>query len=304
MPTCTRRNVVCTPYLEKNNALKDIPEANWPKVTIVTPSYNQGHFIEKTIQSVLSQTYPKIEYLIIDGGSSDATCDVVRKYSDRIDYWVSEPDNGQSDAINKGWARSTGDILAWLNSDDYFLPGAVESAANALVSHSEASFVYGDAILVDWHGNSIGDMNTHSRAMTHKEFMRRRIPYQVPQPTTFYRRSSLMSAGMLNVDLHYAMDFDLFMRLLQAGPAVYLPRRQAAMRLYPGTKTSTNVTDNWHEKLGVLRQYDRYWFLSIAVYRYMLYRIFRLVPRSVRNSVRSVRKRPRDLAYGDDKSIE
>ncbi|HLA97025.1 MAG TPA: glycosyltransferase family 2 protein, partial [Anaerolineales bacterium] len=127
-----------------------------PLVSIVTPSFNQGRFLEETIQSVLAQDYPRIEYLIVDGGSTDGSLEIIRRYADRLGWWVSEPDRGQTEALNKGFARARGEIFAWLNSDDTYLPQAVSEAVAYLQAHPEAGMVYGDANLVDEHGRVIG----------------------------------------------------------------------------------------------------------------------------------------------------
>jgi glycosyltransferase involved in cell wall biosynthesis len=133
--------------------------SSYPLVTIVTPSYNQANFLEETIQSVLSQDYPNLEYIIIDGGSTDSSVDLIRKYEDRLAGWISEEDSGQAEAINKGFERATGEIVAWINSDDYYLPGAIRSAVEALEAHPECGFVYGDAVSINGAGEPFNVMN-------------------------------------------------------------------------------------------------------------------------------------------------
>ncbi|WP_322508462.1 glycosyltransferase family 2 protein, partial [Anaerolinea sp.] len=125
-------------------------------VNIVTPSFNQARFLEETMLSVLHQDYPHIEYIVVDGGSTDGSVDIIRRYADRLAWWVSEPDRGQTDAINKGFAHAHGEILAWLNSDDTYQPGAVRAAVEALEKHPEAAMVYGDAHYIDENGRVIG----------------------------------------------------------------------------------------------------------------------------------------------------
>src|SRR4030067_1430794 len=127
-----------------------------PLVSIVTPSYNQGHFLEETIRSVLEQDYPHLEYIIVDGGSSDGSREIIRRYSDRLAGWISEPDQGQTDAINKGFARAKGEILAWLNSGESYLPGAVSEAVAFLGSHPEVGMGSGDANLTEETGKGVG----------------------------------------------------------------------------------------------------------------------------------------------------
>src|SRR5437667_5688340 len=127
-----------------------------PRISIVTPSYNQGKYLEQTIRSVLDQGYPNLEYIICDGGSTDISVEIVKKYSDRLAWWCSEKDRGQSDAINKGWRRATGDILAYLNSDDVLLPGAIERVVRAFQQTPSAGVVYGDWTCLDEHGSELG----------------------------------------------------------------------------------------------------------------------------------------------------
>src|SRR4030067_2556851 len=126
-----------------------------PLVSIVTPSYNQAEFLEKTILSVINQDYPRLEYFVMDGGSTDGSLEIIKRFEHRITNWISEPDRGQSDAINKGWSMASGDIFAWLNSDDMYAPGAVQAAVQAFRENPEAGMVYGDAILVDRDGNEL-----------------------------------------------------------------------------------------------------------------------------------------------------
>ncbi|MCJ7735245.1 MAG: glycosyltransferase, partial [Anaerolineales bacterium] len=130
-----------------------------PLVSIVTPSFNQQQYLEQTIQSVLDQDYPALEYFVVDGGSNDGSIEIIKKYQDQLSGWISEPDQGQSDAINKGFARSQGEIMAWLNSDDIYLPGAIRSAVAFLQDNPEVGMVYGDTNLIDGTGRKIGDFN-------------------------------------------------------------------------------------------------------------------------------------------------
>ena len=127
--------------------------ARYPKISIITPSYNQGQFLEQTILSILSQDYPNLEYIIMDGGSSDNSVEIIRKHEDNLTYWVSEPDKGQSDAINKGFQRATGDILTWLNSDDYYLPGTLHTVAEYFTQHPDVECIYGDLQVVASNGD-------------------------------------------------------------------------------------------------------------------------------------------------------
>ncbi len=156
--------------------------AELPLVSIVTPSLNQGKFLEETIQSVLSQEYPKLEYLIVDGGSTDNSLEIIRKYADQLAWWVSEPDQGQTDAINKGFSHAKGQVLAWLNSDDSYLPGAVSSAVTCLQAYPEAAMVYGDANLVDEDGQILGRFPSRQTDLAH--LLRGSV--HIPQQAAFF----------------------------------------------------------------------------------------------------------------------
>ena len=153
------------------------------RVSIVTPSFNQSPFLEATIRSVLEQDYPDIEYFVMDGGSSDGSREIIQRYADRLAGWVSEPDAGQTDAINKGFARSTGDVLAWLNSDDTYEPGAIRQAVELLAQNPHVSMVYGDCNYIDEHGRVIGRFPA---AQT--DYRRLRQGYvHIPQQASFFR---------------------------------------------------------------------------------------------------------------------
>lgn len=202
-----------------------------PLVTVVTPSYNQGRFIEQTIESVLSQDYSPIEYMVFDGGSTDETLKILKKYGDRF-YWVSEKDQGQSDAINKGWRRARGEILAWLNSDDVYLPGAVSKAVAFLESHPETGAVYGEGYHTEEDGRII------ERYLTEPyNWERLKETCFICQPTVFIRRAVLKEVGFLDQNLQYCMDYDLWFRIAMKYSLGYLPKYLACTRFYRETKT-------------------------------------------------------------------
>ena len=159
---------------------------NQPKISIITPSFNQSEFLEFTIQSVLSQDYPDLEYIIVDGGSTDGSLEIIKKYEDRLAWWVSEKDQGQTDAINKGFARATGKYLAWLNSDDTYQPGALSKAAEYLESHPEVGLVYGETNYIDQDGRGIGQFN--AQQANHERLMRGAV-YIPPAVNPFSGRS-------------------------------------------------------------------------------------------------------------------
>jgi glycosyltransferase involved in cell wall biosynthesis len=197
-------------------------------VSIVTPSYNQAQYLEETIRSVLAQDYPHIEYVIVDGGSKDGSVDIIKKYADRLAWWVSEPDRGHADALNKGFAHAHGQIFAWLNSDDSYYPGAVAQAVAYLQDHPEVGMVYGDADLTDQDGAIIGRFA--SRPTDYRRLLRGSV--HIPQATTFYRADLWRQVGPLDLNLFFGFDFDLWVRLAKISSLRYLPRRWATFRLH------------------------------------------------------------------------
>jgi glycosyltransferase involved in cell wall biosynthesis len=206
-----------------------------PLVTIVTPSFNQGQFIEDTIQSVLNQEYTNIEYLVVDGGSTDDTISILKKYGGRL-RWVSERDRGQADAIMKGFEMSRGDILCWLNSDDTLLPGAIQSVAALFESRPETGMVYGKTYYTDEAGKIISEYATEPF-----DFKRLATVTFICQPSTFFKRDVFFDAGGLNRDLQYTMDYDLWIRIAEKVKVEYLPEFVSTYRLHGTSKTISDL---------------------------------------------------------------
>ena len=218
-----------------------------PLVSIVTPSFNQAAFLEETVLSVLKQDYPAIEYIIVDGGSTDGSREIIERYSDRLGWWVSEPDKGQTDALNKGFARANGEILAWLNSDDTYLPGALAQAVERLQQNPEVGMVYGDANLVDKAGRVIGKFPA---AQTDYRRLRRGYVH-IPQQSAFFRASLWKQVGPLDPSFYFAMDYDLWVRLAHLRPLLYTPQLWANFRLHESGKSVVSDDRCWPEMLRV-----------------------------------------------------
>ena len=219
-----------------------------PLVSIITPSFNQAKFLEATIQSVFEQDYPHIEYIIVDGGSTDGSVDVIKKYEEKLAWWVSEKDKGQTDAINKGFARATGEILAWINSDDSYNPQAVGQAVKYLIENPEVAMVYADCNFVNETGQVIGKFNS---AQT--DYRRLREGYvHIPQQTMFFRAKYWKELGPLDPSFFFAMDYDLWTRIASKAQIKYLAGQTwANFRIHDLGKTSTHDDQCWPEMLKV-----------------------------------------------------
>jgi hypothetical protein len=231
-------------------------ESDWPRISIVTPSYNQGRFIEETIRSVLLQGYPDLEYIITDGGSRDQSVEIIKKYGPWLTYWVSEQDRGQSHAINKGFDRSTGPLLGWLNSDDILLPNALATVAVNLPRLDEPVLIAGRAEIRDV-------------SLTRTILVVDRIPRTFsdvfsqfdtffPQPSVFFTREALKLAGVLKEDLHYSMDLELWLRMARHVPITLIEQHLSWMRRHDDAKTGPgNPLPGLEEGEQVLQSYSR-----------------------------------------------
>lgn len=220
-----------------------------PTVSIITPSYNQAAYLERTILSVLEQDYPNIEYIIIDGGSDDGSVDVIQRYADRLTYWESMKDKGQTDAINKGFSHAHGEILAWLNSDDILYPHAVREAVDYLTAHPDCGLVYGNCDFIDAEDRSIGQFN--ARQTDYKKLTQGYV--HIPQQASFWLADLWQQVGPLDDSIYFAMDYDLWLRLAKVSEIKYLPTTEpwAAFRLHADAKTIAEDDRCWPDMLRI-----------------------------------------------------
>jgi glycosyltransferase involved in cell wall biosynthesis len=216
-------------------------------VSIITPSYNQAAFLRQAMLSVLGQDYPNLEYLVVDGGSTDGSQEIIREYAGRLAWWASEKDAGQADAINKGLARARGEVVAWLNSDDFYLPGAVSSAVRALEAHPDAGMVYGNMQAVDESGRLIN-------LLTYRQYkLEDLLCFNIiGQPATFMRSSALRAAGGLDVSFHALLDHQLWLKLALGGPVLYVDKTWAAARYHPQAKNRARALEFGREAFRIL----------------------------------------------------
>lgn len=225
-----------------------------PEITIVTPSYNQGDFVGQTILSVLSQNYPRLQYIVIDGGSTDCSCDVIGRYSSKLDYWVSEKDRGQPDALRKGFSRARGELLGWLNSDDILYPGALRRVGEAYEA-SPGSII-------------AGNVAVFSEVKRQRSWIIRQRQLNVPdmvaiwtgkscysQPGVFFPTNAYIQADGIDEALHFGMDHDLMVRMLRTHPVAYVDEIIAGARLHPQSKTCSQAGAQTVEAYRVSRRY-------------------------------------------------
>jgi glycosyltransferase involved in cell wall biosynthesis len=235
-----------------------------PVVSVVTPSYNMARFLEETVQSVLTQDYPRIDYIVMDGGSTDGTLEILKKYEGRLRY-QSAPDRGQADAINKGFANAHGSVFAYLNADDTYLPGAVGKAVSQLLARPSAGMVYGEAYWVDGHGKVIERYPS--------------LPFDpkllnsccfICQPAAFFWKDTFLSAGMMNVDHHVALDYDLWIRIAKIFPMRKIDDYLATSRMYRDNKTLARRREVYQEIVSITKTHFGYvpheWASAYACY--------------------------------------
>jgi glycosyltransferase involved in cell wall biosynthesis len=204
-----------------------------PKISLITPSYNQAAYLEQALKSVLRQNYPNLEYIVVDGGSTDGSVEILQRYGDRLSYWVSEPDGGQTRALNKGLALATGDILGWLCSDDLLEPWTLREVADFFRERPQAQVVYGDTSWID----PAGELIKNRRELPFNPFIFLYDHNFIPQPSTFWRRQLQTQVGELDPQFEVAMDADLWLRFATVTELHHVRRPWSSMRLYAEQKT-------------------------------------------------------------------
>lgn len=243
-------------------------DKNLPTISIVTPSFNQGDFVEWTVRSVLEQRYPKLEYIFMDGGSTDATLERVQPFLDKFAHFESGPDGGQSAAIAKGFEYATGEIMAYLNSDDVLLPGTLNFVAEYFSRNPDVDFIYGHRCIVDELNNVIG----HWILPKHSSFLMRRWDL-IPQESCFWRRRLFEKKGNIDKSFRFAMDYDLFVRYMHSGKFKRINRFLAAFRIHQQAKTSTQLETIGYSEIA--KVYEKYSIRPVPL-------LGRLFPLSVR----------------------
>lgn len=211
-----------------------------PRISIITPSYNQGQYIEETILSIINQDYPNLEYIIIDGKSTDNTVDIIKKYNGLVTYWVSEKDSGQANAINKGFQKATGKIINWINSDDQLMPGALQKVADYFANNPDAMMVHGR---IEYFGET---SKYYSKNYSKKDLATRYVSHIcMPQPACFYKKQLLDEQGLLDESLHFSMDTDLFIRAGLNNKIVQVEDVLARFRLHAASKSVSAFNKNF-----------------------------------------------------------
>jgi glycosyltransferase involved in cell wall biosynthesis len=238
-----------------------------PRITVVTPSYNQGKYIEETIKSVINQDYVNLEYFIVDGGSSDNSIEIIKKYESKIDWWTSEKDRGQSDAIEKGIKLATGDYITWINSDDMFLPGALQKIGEFVNSHKQADVVMGAMLL----GSADGKVGSYYMPSKSPKWCMDRGAMDLLQPSTFFRRTTWLEIGGLRLELHCRMDADILHRLHLSGAIFcYINSPLSFLRLHHERKGFKGSTwqENYKKERIIWKQENRFNYIELILARW------------------------------------
>lgn len=248
--------------------------APWPRLSVVTPSFNQGRYIEATIRSTLLQGYPNLEYIVIDGGSSDESLDIIKKYEKHITYWVSERDGGHANALNKGFARATGEIMAWINSDDFYLPGAFRAVAEVMVAFPEIEWL--TSALPGWCGGDERVERAYAPGFSRRFFEAggyMGLPYStawIQQESTFWRRSLWLKAGgRVNEEISVAIDFELWSRFFRFAPLATVETMLGCFRKHEEQRSRKQASVYRKEAMAAIGL-EFPWLMSAAVGLYRL----------------------------------
>lgn len=241
---------------------KPTGDESLPRITLVMPSYNQARYLDTAIRSVLMQAYPNLEYRIVDGGSMDGSVAIIQRYAEFLDSWTSTADDGPADAINRGFAGATGDILAWLNADDAYVPGTLHAVADAFTRFPQAALVYGEGWYIDEAGQRIEPCR-----FVRRRFNRRYLINRDPilQPAAFWRRSLWEQVGPLDTSLRWVFDWEWFIRAHARAAFHYLPRDLAHYRIQPEALTRTGGLPRRLEHGRVTRRYGAWWYPNHVV---------------------------------------
>ena len=252
---------------------------DWPKISIVTPTLNQGRFIQQTINSVLNQNYPNLEYIVMDGGSSDDTLEILRSYGKKL-RWISDKDKGQADAINTGMELTSGEILAFINSDDYYLPGVFDLVARKF-SLTQCQWLTGDYRIVDKNGNDI-----QALTILYKRFWRNfssatllSVLNYIIQPSTFWSRDLWKRTGSFDVSLKFVMDYDLWMRAIKINLPHIITQPLSAFRIHGSSKGGSLFQNQFDEELHVLKRYDQtpFIFRTHQFHNFLIKSIYKVI---------------------------
>ena len=244
------------PWTEESpQILETGPEGQvYPRISVITPSYNQGSFLEETIRSVLLQGYPDLEYFIMDGNSKDESNEIIRKYEPWLKYWESKPDRGQSHAINKGWARASGDLIAYLNSDDFYFPSTLQTVTEAWTNNGNVSMITGGIAFTDAISNVRNERKPFLKGESPVDLsLLEPMDWNLPQQSTFFVTEHLDQVGrMLREDLHYTMDRELMYRMCRSGMVVILQDTLAGDRQHPDSKRLSQTIPMYQEDAAAL----------------------------------------------------
>lgn len=267
--------------------------ADLPLISVVIPSFNQARYLERTLKSVIDQEYPRLELMVFDAGSTDGSREIIERYAGNFSYWQSQPDGGQTAAINQGWKRSLGEVVAWLNSDDAYLPGTLAFVGTWFRDHPETGLLYGRCQVVDGDGRERGIVGSEYRRSTML------LSHQpIPQPATFVRRGVLEAVGYLEETLDYVMDYEYFLRVAATHRPQFVPRTLALATTHPAAKTIAGSGSMATERQAVRRRYARGLEIPAVMAQPIARRLFRALPASARDVLR--RFRPTRLI--DDRS--